>query len=61
VDQLLVEAAASVTIDDRMLTIEGERTVSLEQAVIVGSVVDDLTGWVDAYRRLRSAVVDRSG
>jgi len=53
--------AAEITVDDRMLTIDGETTESLGKAAIVGSADGDLTGWVDAYRRLRSTVVDRSG
>jgi len=60
VDALLVEVATESKVDDRMLTIDGETTDSLEDAVIMGSADDDLTGWVDAYRRLRSSVVDRS-
>jgi hypothetical protein len=60
VDALLVEVATECTVDDRMLTIDAEPTESLAEAVIVGPEHDDLTGWVEAYRRLRSAVVERS-
>ena len=60
VDALLVEVAAESTVDDRMLTIDGKPTESLVEAVFVGPEDDDLTGWLEAYRRLRSAVVERS-
>ena len=60
VDALLVEVAAESTVDDRMLTIDGETTDSLERAVIVGTEDSDLTRWVEAYRKLRSAVLEQS-
>jgi hypothetical protein len=60
VDQLLVDSAANVTVEDWMLRIEGETTDSIEEAVIVGAMEGNLTRWVEAYRRLRSAVVENS-
>ena len=60
VDALLVEVASENTVDDQMLTIDAEPTESLAEAIILGPEDDDLTGWVEAYRRLRSAVVERS-
>ena len=36
-------------------------TDSHAEAVIVGAEEDDLTAWVEAYHKLRSYVVDRSG
>ena len=60
VDALLVEVASENTVDDQMLTIDAEPTESLAEAIILGPEDDDLTGWLEAYRRLRSAVVELS-